>query len=130
MQPDTHLNIDSTLCGSVVELSRNRSRVRLDLIASMGADAYGLVHGGFVFGAADYAAMLAVNAPNVVLAGAEVKFLAPSRVGDFLVFDAAVQDPDARKIKVDVVGKDSNDTVCFEGTFTCVVPAKHVLEKR
>jgi acyl-coenzyme A thioesterase PaaI-like protein len=127
MHPNTHLNIDAALCGNILELSANHSRVRLDLTPNMQADAYGLVHGGFIFGAADYAAMLAVNAPNVVLAGAEVRFLAPSRVGESIVFDATVEDPEARKIKVSVTGNDANGAPCFEGTFTCVVPAKHVL---
>ena len=40
---------------------------------------------GFIFGAADYAAMLAVNQPNVVLGAAETHFLKPSRVGDVLL---------------------------------------------
>jgi acyl-coenzyme A thioesterase PaaI-like protein len=43
----------------------------------MAADQRGLVHGGFTFGLADYAAMVAVNDPNVVLGAAEVRFLAP-----------------------------------------------------
>lgn len=129
MQANTHLNIDAALCGTILELSENRSRVRLKLSPGMAADPHGLVHGGFIFGAADYAAMLAVNAPNVVLAGAEVKFLAPSRVGESVTFDAVVDNPEARKKQVAVTGMGSDDTLCFEGTFTCVVPAKHVLEK-
>jgi acyl-coenzyme A thioesterase PaaI-like protein len=48
----------------------------------MVVDAHGLVHGGFVFGLADYAAMLAVNDPNVVLGAAEARFLKPVRRGD------------------------------------------------
>jgi len=43
----------------------------------MAADARGLVHGGFTFGLADYAAMLAVNEPTVVLASAQTKLITP-----------------------------------------------------
>lgn len=32
----------------------------------MAADEYRLVHGGFIFGLADYAVMLAINEPTVV----------------------------------------------------------------
>lgn len=48
----------------------------------MKVDSHGLIHGGFLFGAADYASMLAVNDPNVVLASAEVRFLRPLKSGD------------------------------------------------
>jgi len=48
----------------------------------MVVDDHKLVHGGFIFGAADYAAMAAVNDPNVVLGSAEVSFLKPSKSGD------------------------------------------------
>ena len=47
----------------------------------MAADGRGLVHGGFTFGLADFAAMCAVNDPNVVLGAATCKFLAPVQVG-------------------------------------------------
>jgi acyl-coenzyme A thioesterase PaaI-like protein len=48
----------------------------------MAVDDRGLVHGGFVFGLADHAAMLAVNDPNVVLGAASTRFLKPVRVGE------------------------------------------------
>ncbi len=68
----------------------------------MAADERGLVHGGFVFGLADYAAMLAVNHPNVVLASAEVRFLKPVVVGERLVAEAWVEETDGRKSRVQV----------------------------
>ena len=49
---------------------------------SMAVDETGLVHGGYIFGLADYAAMIAVNHPNVVLGSSEVKFLKPVRAGE------------------------------------------------
>lgn len=56
----------------------------------MAADEAGLVHGGFVFGLADYAAMLAVNHPHVVLGAAQVRFVKPVAVGDRLLAVADV----------------------------------------
>ena len=52
MQPNTHLGIDPALCGHALALGDGTASVRLDTTPSMAADARGLVHGGFVFGAA------------------------------------------------------------------------------
>jgi len=67
MSLNTHLKIDNTLCGKVTKLEQNYAQVLLHTTAQMSADAQGLVHGGCIFGAADYAAMSAVNDPLVVL---------------------------------------------------------------
>ena len=61
MNINTHHHIDSRLCGTPVELSKGYARVEIDTISAMRADDSGLIHGGFIFGLADYAAMLAVN---------------------------------------------------------------------
>jgi acyl-coenzyme A thioesterase PaaI-like protein len=66
----------------------------------MAADDRGLVHGGFVFGLADHAAMLAVNDPFVVLGSAEVRFLRPVVVGERLVAEARVGEVAGRKSRV------------------------------
>ena len=87
----THRTIDRALCGEPQEVGGGRARVVLDTEPRMAADEWGLVHGGFAFGLADHAAMLAVNHPNVVLAAAEVKFLRPVRVGERLVAEAELE---------------------------------------
>ncbi|WP_421899493.1 PaaI family thioesterase [Maridesulfovibrio sp.] len=126
MDINTHEQIDRSLCGEPVSVFEGGSEVRLECTPNMSADASGLVHGGFIFGMADYAAMLSVNHPNVVLAGAESRFLKPSQVGDVLIAKACEQEKDGRKhiIKVDV---SCNDEVVFSGTFTCFVTKEHVL---
>src|SRR2546426_7606820 len=73
----THEKISAHLCGRAVELGAGHARVVLDASQEMAADWRGLIHGGFTFGLADYAAMLAVNEPTVVPANATAKFLAP-----------------------------------------------------
>ena len=73
----THEQIDQRLCGTPVHTENGVSKVTMNTSAEMAVDSLGLVHGGFIFGVADYAAMLAVNHPHVVLGGAEVKFLKP-----------------------------------------------------
>ena len=128
MQPNTHLEIDQRLCGRVRELGEGRSEVELTLHHEMRADTSGLVHGGFVFGAADYAAMMAVNHPNVVLGSAQVRFARPSRVGDTLRFDARVESTEGRKRTVAVVGTGADGAEVFAGTYICFVLDTHVLQ--
>src|SRR5512134_2803805 len=120
MPPDpgqrTHEKIAPGLCGRPVELSAGRARVVLDTTADMAADDRGLVHGGFTFGLADYAAMLAVNEPTVVLASAETKFLGPVVAGERLEAEAAVERADGRKRWVRVTVR-RDGTPVMEGTF-------------
>ena len=126
MQPDTHPNIDSELCGTLRELSDGQAVVELRTIARMAADDRGLVHGGFVFGLADYAAMLSINHPNVVLGAAETRFVAPVVVGDTLVATAVAQPAEGKKLPVEVVVLRGEDRV-FQGRFICFTPGEHVL---
>jgi acyl-coenzyme A thioesterase PaaI-like protein len=124
----THLRIDSRLCGEPIELAPGSAVVALTALPEMAADERGLVHGGFVFGLADYAAMLAVDEPTVVLASAEVRFLAPVVVGERLVARAGVSGREGRKSRVRVeVLRDG--TAVMSGEFLCVTPAGHVLER-
>ena len=58
MVPNTHLAIDHSLCGAPQDLSEGHATARLETTAAMAVDVQGLVHGGFVFGLADHAAML------------------------------------------------------------------------
>ncbi len=122
----THGEIDSDLCGQPVEVASGRARVELLTTAAMGADRHGLVHGGFVFSLADHAAMLAVNEPTVVLATAEVRFVAPVRVGERLVAEARVAAAEGRRRRVEATVR-RGDEVVLAGTFDCAVPARHVL---
>ncbi len=94
----------------------------------MAVDSSGLVHGGFIFGLADYAAMIAVNHPNVVLAAANVKFLRPVRAGELVVAEAKVDVKEEKKQSVLVTVK-KHDKKCFEGEFKCFVLDKHVFSE-
>ena len=122
----THLAIDQALCGKPLFIEDGESRVMFTALPEMAADNTGLVHGGFVFGLADYAAMLAVNHPNVVLGSADVKFLSPVQVGDTLEARASVQKVDGKKQVVDVVVS-QRDKKIFTGRFTCFVLGAHIL---
>jgi acyl-coenzyme A thioesterase PaaI-like protein len=126
MEIMTHTRIDGELCGVALEVGEGYSRVRLATTARMAVDESGLVHGGFVFGAADYGAMIAVNDPNVVLGSAQVRFLKPVRTGESLVVEARVESSEGKKriVSVRVLGEAER---VFEGSFTCFVLDRHVL---
>ena len=126
MEIRTHHEIDGRLCGKPLVVEPGASRVELTTIREMAADDVGLVHGGFIFGLADYAAMIAVNDPHVVLGGAEVKFLKPVRVGDTLVADARITERKGKKQIVSVTVDRGGESV-FSGEFVCFVLDKHVL---
>lgn len=127
MNISTHETMDKELCGTPVELTEGYCKVALTTTGRMAVDDKGLVHGGFVFGLADYAAMLAVNHPNVVLAGAEVTFTKPVRSGETLTAEATVDHMEKRRHMVTVSVKRDN-TVVFNGRFSCFVLASHVLD--
>lgn len=128
MEPRTHLAADPRFCGRLVELDQGSARVALDTIDSMAVDANGLIHGGFIFGLADYAAMLAVNEPNVVLGAARTRFLKPVRRGDQVVASAQTIEVRGKKHQVHVEATVNAEKV-FEGVFSCVVLERHVLER-
>lgn len=127
MEIRTHHKIDPELCGNPLAVDAGFSRVELTATERMAVDTSGLVHGGFIFGLADYAAMIAVNEPFVVLGGAEVKFLKPIRVGDIVTAEATVTERKGKKHTVSVTADRDREPV-FSGVFICFVLEKHVLE--
>jgi acyl-coenzyme A thioesterase PaaI-like protein len=120
----THHSVDADLCGVVRSMAPGQAVVDLGATAAMAVDDHGLVHGGFIFGLADYAAMVAVNEPTVVLAGARVRFVAPASVGDQLVAEAQVGE-DGTQVSVTVT---RGETLIMSGEFSCRVLDHHVLE--
>lgn len=126
VKSQTHLLISPEWVGQTVALAEGRAEAQLTTRSEMVADDRGLVHGGFTFGLADYAAMLAVNDPHVVLGAAEVRFLAPVALGETMLAIAEVVEGSGKKrlVKCTV----STDHPVFEGTFTCFVLPGHVLD--
>ncbi len=124
----THSRIDSSLSGFPETVKDGYAVVRLKTDDRMVADDTGLIHGGFIFSAADYSAMLSVNHPNVVLAGAQVNFLKPVVKGEEILFEAKLEREEGKKKIVSVVGRRGAEEV-FRGSFICVVPKSHVLKR-
>jgi acyl-coenzyme A thioesterase PaaI-like protein len=129
MRVATHLGIDRDLCGAPGEIGDGTANASLVTTPAMAVDERGLIHGGFVFGLADYAAMLAVNDPNVVLGSAETRFLVPCVVGDRLVAHATVESIAGKK-RVCRVAVQRDGVDVMTGVFTCFVLERHVLEAR
>ena len=136
MVPRTHLSLDRRLCGEPLdsgETPAGTARVGLTTLPEMAADAEGLVHGGFLFGLADHAAMLAVNDPYVVLGSAAVRFLRPVAVGERLIAEARREETAGRKSRVAVEvrrapasGDTAGETV-MSGEFVCFTLDRHAL---
>ncbi|MCA9623185.1 MAG: thioesterase family protein [Myxococcales bacterium] len=127
MTIETHEALNRELCGEVFEHEPGRACVRLTTTPAMVADARGLVHGGFVFGLVDHAAMVAVNHPLVVLGSADVRFTAPVRVGDEVIASAQRVEEKGKKHVLEVTARVGEREV-MKGTMVAFVLERHVLD--
>ena len=123
----THEEINQNLCGEVIKIEVGYVETSLITLPEMVADDQDLVHGGFIFSGADYAAMVAVNEKNVVLVGADTQFLSPVKLGDKVSFIAKVRHKEGRKRNVHVEAF-VLDIKVFEGEFKTVITERHVLK--
>ena len=124
---ETHRQVNNDLSGEIIKLERGYVELRLTTTPEMVADEVGLIHGGFVFSAADYAAMAAVNEPNVVLVASDCQFLSPVKFHDDVNIIARVRHKEGRKRNVHVEAF-VLDIKVFEGEFKTVVTDRHVLK--
>ena len=123
----THEKVNRDLNGEILKHERGYVELRLTTIPEMIADSVGLIHGGFIFSAADYAAMAAVNEKNVVLVASDCQFLSPVKFHDEVNIIARVRHKEGRKRNVHVEGY-VLDIKVFEGEFKTVVTDRHVLK--
>ena len=124
---NTHESINQDLSGEIYKLEAGYVEVELVTTEEMLADEMGLIHGGFIFSAADYAAMAAVNERNVVLVASECQFLSPVKLGDRVKMIAKVRHKEGRKRNVEVEGF-ALDVKVFTGLFKTVITERHVLK--
>ena len=123
----THERINQEFSGEIVKLEQGYVELKLETTSEMVADDIGLIHGGFIFSSADYAAMLAVNERNVVLVASDCQFLSPVKFHDEVRIIAKVRHKEGRKRNVHVTGH-VLDIKVFEGEFKTVVTEKHILK--
>jgi acyl-CoA thioesterase len=100
----------------LVEVGPGRAAVRMTVRADM-VNGHAIGHGGLTFSLADSAFALACNSYNrsTVAAACEIRFLAPTRLGDVLVATAAERSRSGRDGVYDVTVR-SGDTVVAELT--------------
>lgn len=123
----THNKIRSNLCGTIIKLETGYAKTTLQTTKDMVVDELGLIHSGFIFGAADFAAVAAVNEANVVIIGARTKFLAPAKLEDLITFEAKAKFEDSRKREIRVTAY-INDIKIFEGIFHAIVLEQHIFK--
>lgn len=128
-QLKSHQKIKNAYVGNITAMAKNQASVILQTTNDMIVDEFGLVHNGFIFGAAEYAAIAAVNQENIVIIGCRSKFFAPAKVGDIITFEAKGRFEEARKREVKVTGI-INEIKVFEGTFQAVLLEHHILETK
>ena len=124
---NTHESINQDLSGEIQKLENGYVEVDLATTDDMLADDMGLIHGGFIFSAADYAAMAAVNERNVVLVASECQFLSPVKLGDTVRIVAKLRHKEGRKRNVEVEAF-VFDIKVFTGLFKTVITERHVLK--
>jgi acyl-CoA thioesterase len=85
-----------------------RMTVREDMV-----NGHGIGHGGFTFTLADSAFAFACNSYNrsTVAAGCEIRFLAPTRIGDVLVAEAVERSREGRDGVYDVTVRNGGQIV-------------------
>jgi len=129
MEVRTHRLARQCLVGTPIRVVDDlEAEAELRAVEEMAVDELGLVHGGFTFGLADYAAMLAVNHPFVVLAASQVRFTAPVRVGELMRARARVISREGRRREVEVeVSVDGRRVLV--GSMTCLILDRHILER-
>ena len=126
---ETHTKINRYLCGDIIVHKKGYVELELTTENEMVVDGMGLIHGGFVFGAADFAAMAAVNEKNVVLVSSQCEFLSPAKIGNIIKVVAQVRHQEGRKRNVHVRAY-VHDVKIFEGEFMTVITEKHVLKMK
>ncbi|ARR02243.1 MULTISPECIES: PaaI family thioesterase [Campylobacter] len=121
------ININSTLCGGILDMKPNYAKTALVTSNEMIFDDEKLIHGGFIFGAAELAAHVSVNTQYSVTIGAKVNLYAPARVGDLIEFEAHAYFEESKKREVKVIGTIKGIKV-FEGTYQIVVLEEHIFK--
>ncbi|RAX56825.1 hypothetical protein CCZ01_08175 [Helicobacter monodelphidis] len=118
---------DTSTFGIVKELRPGFCAVSFTPNSKMKVDALGLVHSGYLFSAANYTAMCAVNEPNAVPISAQCYFFAPFELGNTLDLRAEMLQNDTKKREVKVEGF-VLDIKVFEAIFEVAIFEHHVFK--
>ncbi|BDB63944.1 thioesterase [Helicobacter cinaedi] len=122
-------SMPSSIVGELVELYRDKAIVRFRPNERMIMDESKMIHAGFVFNAASFAAMAAINKKYSVLIASDVKFLAPIELGHEITFKAQAIQSDTKKCEVKVEGF-LLDIKIFDSLFHIAVFDKKIFKLR
>mgnify|MGYP003380448992 CR=1 FL=1 len=122
-------SMPSSIVGELVELYRDKAVVRFRPNERMIMDESKMIHAGFVFNAASFAAMAAINKKYSVLIASDVKFLAPIELGHEITFKAQAIQSDTKKCEVKVEGF-LLDIKIFDSLFHIAVFDKKIFKLR
>ena len=117
------------IVGELLELYHNKAVVRFTPTDRMTMDQSKMIHAGFVFNSASFAAMAAINKKNSVLIAAAVKFLAPIELGHEITFKAEAIQNETKKCEVKVEGY-LLDIKIFDSIFHIAVFDKKIFKLR
>ncbi|PAF54534.1 thioesterase [Helicobacter sp. 13S00482-2] len=120
--------IDTSLCGDLTFLSKNSAQSIFIPKESMISDD-NMIHNGFIFNAASYVALCAINQKNSIIIGSEVKFFAPIELGHEINFRANAIQTESKKTEVRVEGF-LLDIKIFDGAFYVVIFDKKLFKLR
>ena len=115
-------SLKSELVGSIVKITYEEVITKFIPTKQMISDESNLIHSGFIFNAANYAAMCLVNQPNAITIGSEVEFLAPVEFEQEMMFLAT-----NKKFEIIVRGT-LLDIKIFEATFHIAVFEKQLFK--
>lgn len=118
--------INQNIVGFLEEIAPGEATVKLICTDDMVADQKGLIHTGFMFNSANYAALLAINEPNAITIVSKANFLLPAVLDDEIIFKAHAMQTESRKRVVRVDGF-LRDNKIFEAEFSIVVMDRHIL---
>ncbi|MGP1562097.1 MAG: PaaI family thioesterase [Helicobacteraceae bacterium] len=118
--------INQSIVGFLEEIAPGEATVKLVCTDDMVADQKGLIHTGFMFNSANYAALLAINEPNAITIVSKANFLLPAVLDDEVIFKARAMQTESRKRVVRVDGF-LRDNKIFEAEFSIVVMDRHIL---
>ncbi len=118
--------LNTSIAGTICELSKNHARSVFIPTADMVIDDEGLVYDAFIFCAANYVAQAAINKEFSILTSSKASFYAPLKYGEVLLLEAqALFDETSKKREVRVVGL-VNEIKVFESSMNIVVTSEHI----
>lgn len=118
-------SLNSIYNGYVVEFKENYVKTRFSPIHDMIFDEENLIYTGFIYAAANYAALLAVNSEFAVTIGSRISFLSPVELGDEIEFEARAYFNESKKREVRINGVIGGIKV-FEGAFQLIILEDHI----